>query len=169
MLKWAALDPMLLENGRDILYKSLDAPGIDDVALRMRKQMVEGGIIPEAQLTDKEREKIQQEMQAAQNQPPNPIDEATVMAIQAEAKRAIAEVEEKQARLQIDSQEQQRKMLETMAKIEQAQQKLEADIQKTQSETLENLREATGADAIISPDVAKAYTEVAEDMTDLRQ
>lgn len=164
MLKWAALDPMLLENGRDILYKSLDAPGIEDVAARIRKQMVENGIIPESQLTDKEREKIQQEMEAAQNQPPNPLDEATVAAIQAEAQRTLADIEDKQMRLALDAEEQQRKMMETMAKIEQAAAKLEADIQKTQSETLENLRDATGADAMVSPDVAGAFGEIAEDL-----
>ena len=103
---------------------------------------------------------------AAQNQQPDPMGEATIAAIMAEVKNTQSLMEERQLKMQLSIQEQERKMMETMAKIESNARKLESDIDKTDSETLKNLRSATGADAIINPNVAKAYNDVAEDMTE---
>jgi hypothetical protein len=164
--KWAAIAPELLQVGGDVLFSSMEQPGMDQIAERIREEKIRNGQIPESQLTDKERERIAQEMAAAQaQQQPSPIDQATVAAIMAEVQKSQAEIAERQERLALEAQEQQRKMMETMLKA----QKQEADIQKTQSETLENLRDATGADAIVSPSVAEAYQDVAQDMTEERR
>lgn len=157
---WATIDPSLVQENGDIVYGSMQEPGMSLIAERKRKAAIEAGQIPESQLTDKEREKILEQMQAQQNQPPNPLDQATVAAIMAEVQNLQSQAEERQSKMQIDMLEQQRKMFETMMKAE----KQEADIQKVQSETLENLKEATGADAIVSPSVAVAYNDVAQDI-----
>ena len=161
MTQWAALDPSLIAEGGDIIYGAMNQVGMKQLAERKRKAMVDAGLIPESQLTDEEREKIVQELQAQQaQQQPNPIDQATVAALMAEVQNIQSQAEERQAKLQIDMMEQQRKMMETMMKA----QKAEAETQKIQSETLENIYQATGADAIVSPDAAQAYQEVAQDL-----
>lgn len=173
--EWAALDPTILEEGKDIIYKSLNAPGVSDIAARVRKRMIAEGRIPEDQLTDDERDKIaneiQQQNEAEANQQPDPLQEATVQAILAQVQDAASLVEERQVKTQLAIEEQdrknveqQRKNEETLAKIEQAASINEANIQKVQSETLENLKDATGADAILNENVAVAYDEIAEDM-----
>ncbi len=161
MTEWAKIDPSILTEGSDIIYGSMNQPGMSQLAERKRKSMIEAGMIPESQLTDDEREKIAQQMQAQQDQQqPDPIDQATVSAIMAEVQNIQSQMEERQSQMQIAIMEQQRKMMETVLKA----QKQESDIQKTQSETLENLRDATGADAVVSPNVAKAYSDVSGDI-----
>jgi len=166
VMEWAVLDPSIIEEGKDIIYKSLDAPGVKDISSRVRKRMVAEGRVPEDQLTDDEKQKIAEEIQAAQeNQQPDPIGEATVQAILAEVQNLGSQVEERQVDMQVKLQEQSRKMLETMAKIEQAQAKLDSDIDNKDADTLVKLRDASGADAVINENVAEAYNDKAEDLT----
>ena len=162
MTQWAALDPSILQDGSDIIYGSMQEPGMKQISERRRKKMVDNGEVPLNQLTDEEKEKITQDIENAKaNNQPNPMDQATVAAIMAQVKDLNSQAEERQNKMQLDFMEQQRKMMETMMKA-QAQ---ESTIQKTQSETLENLKDATGAAAIVSPAAAKAYSDVAQDMT----
>lgn len=166
MTQWAALDPVLLEEGRDIIYSSMEAPGFDDVAARVRKRMIEQGRIPEDQLTDDERDKIQKEMEAAQNQPPNPDDQAVTQALNAQTQKLIADITKEQFELQLKAQEQERKDRDTDAKIADDQARLEADIDNKDASTLKMLKETSGADVIVSPDLAKAFSSKAEDIAD---
>ena len=164
--EWATLDPSIIEEGKDIIYKMLSSPGTNDIAARIRKRMIEEGRVLESELTEEERQKIQQEIAAQANQPPNPLDQATVQAVLAQTQDLLSKIDERQAKIEIALQEQQRKDLETAAKISNDAQKLETDIQKTQSETLENLKDASiGEDgAIISPSVANAYGDIAREI-----
>lgn len=167
MMSLAAIDPTLLEEGRDIFYNSMQAPGMGDIADRVRKVMVEQGRIPEDQLTDKEKEKIIQEMEQAQANPQtDPIGDATTAALNAEANKLNATAQAAQEKVRIDGQNADTKQAQAIAKIEMEREKLAADIQKIQSETLANLRDATGAEAIASPEVARAYNNVADDLAD---
>jgi hypothetical protein len=165
--EWAALDPSIIEEGKDIIYKSLDAPGVKDIASRIRKRMIAEGRIPEDQLTDDEKEKITQEIQAAkENQQPDPMSDATVQAILAEVKNIGSQIQERQVDMQVKLDEQERKTAETMGKLQQSQQKLDSDIDNKDADTLVKLREASGADAIINGNVAEAYNDKAEDLTE---
>lgn len=134
--------PAILDEGADILIKSMDAPYINQLSDRIRAQMVKTGRIPEPQLTDDERAKLQAEMEAAANQPPDPMQEATIQAImmevqkgQMEAQKSQVEMQEKMQSMQIKMMEQERKNLELQLKMAQG----EAGIQKTQAETIEKL------------------------------
>ncbi len=161
LTKWAQVDPSLLAEGGDIIYKNMQQEGMEQIAARKRKSMIEAGQIPEDQLTDEEREKIIKQTQDQQDQPPSEMDRATVGVLMAQMQELQSQSEERINKMQIDMLEQQRKMFETQLKA----QKQEADIQKVQSETLENLRDATGADAVINGSVANAYDDIAKEMS----
>lgn len=90
MLELMRIDPSVLEDGRDILIRSMDAPYVDQLADRVRAQMVREGRIPEAQLTDDEREKIMQDMQ---NQKPDPMQELTVEVIRGEIQKGMVQMQ----------------------------------------------------------------------------
>jgi len=81
----AAIDPTVLEEGKDILLKSMNEPGMEALAERVRQRMVLGGQIPETQLSDEEKELIA-------NQPPPEPDPVTV-ALQAEAEDRDDEIQ----------------------------------------------------------------------------
>jgi len=68
----AAIDPTIIEEGRDVLYKNVNAPGFDVLAERVRQKMLLSGQIPEDQMSDEEKEFL-----AAQPEPPpDPVEEA---------------------------------------------------------------------------------------------
>jgi len=56
IIEMAAIDPGIIEDGRDVLYKSLNGPGFDVLAERVRQKMLLSGQIPEDQMTDEEKE-----------------------------------------------------------------------------------------------------------------
>lgn len=128
MVKMAQVYPALLEMGGDVFAKSLDAPFVNQVAERIREDMIRKGMIPTTQLTEEEKAKIQEEMQ---NQQPDPMQEATVAMIAAETEKAMMEakakqvdmeakmasIEEKRAKMELAMAEQMRKSEETQAKI----------------------------------------------------
>lgn len=103
------VDPSIIESAKDILTKNVNAPGMKDVAARMRQQLFQAGLIPIDQMTDEER----RQAEAAAQQPPQP-DPNMVMA-QAEVEKAKADQMEVQRKTM---EQQQRHQLE-MAKIEQ--------------------------------------------------
>lgn len=134
MLEMASVVPGIVDAGADVIAKSLDAPYVEQVAERLRKQMIEQGRIPENQLTDDERAKIMQEMEQAQNQPPSPADQV----IMAETQRIVMETQKLHQQMQIDMMEQIRKMEESTAKIAQ----MMAATQKSQAEAVLSLTTA---------------------------
>ncbi len=69
-LDMAAIDPSFLQQGKDIMIKNLAVPGMDQMSERARIELLNNGMIPESQWTDEEREQIQAQQEAAQNQPP---------------------------------------------------------------------------------------------------
>jgi len=72
MIEMAAIDPTVIQEGKDILYKSVNAPGFDILASRARQNMILSGQIPEDELTDEEREFLE----AQPPPPPDPVTEA---------------------------------------------------------------------------------------------
>ena len=182
-LDLAALDPSILQTGKDILLKATQAPGMDLVADRIRPQLIDQGLIPEDQLTDEEKQQIQAAQEAANQNPPQP-DPALIIA-QAEMLKGQAEMqaqENKKTELQISVEkikaeiQGKDKKLESdlnvsAAKISQEDDKIALQAQKQQAdqefknremelktlnariEALEALTRAVGADAVISPQV----------------
>ena len=124
ILEMAAIDPSILQLGGDVLFNNITTPGMDKIAERKRIQLVKSGVIPESQLTDEEKQMVQQMGQ--QQQP-----DAMMVAAQAEMQKAEAAMGKVQltaqtesAKLQLKGQEQQLKSQKAMFEAQQAQQKL---------------------------------------------
>ncbi len=160
MVEVASIDPTIIEEGRDVLYKNMNAPGFDVLAERVRQKMVLSGQIPEEQMSDDEKEFL-----AAQPEPePDPV---------AEALRRQAEVEDD--KIQISAIEAARKDRELQAKIDNAQRdddrasmkeameqvKLAADTLNTHADTMNKIREAMGLETITGPGGVKAFIDQA--------
>lgn len=154
LLDIAGIYPGIMELGLDVLVKSLDAPYLDQLNDRVRSGMIDKGLIPVNQLTDEEKEKVQEQMQARQQ--PDPMEVATLEVIKTEIQKMMVEMQEKQNDVILKQMEQTRKNLETELK----RQKTEAEIQKIQSETVENLGESEFA----TPAVKSAANKVANDI-----
>lgn len=96
-----ALGPVI----QDVLFKQRTEPGMDVVAERLRVQAFNNGVIPETQWTDEEREQVQAQQAAAANQPPQ--QDPLMIAAQAEAQKAQAELQQaanKQTEVEITGQ-----------------------------------------------------------------
>lgn len=117
----AAIDPTVMELGRDIWFRNLNQPGMDDVASRARVIAISNGLVPQDQLTDEELAQ-QQEQQQNQQQQPDPM----MVAAEAEMQKAQADM----ANAQVKGQQAQ---FEQQVKIEQIsfeREKLQLEIQK---------------------------------------
>jgi hypothetical protein len=166
-LEMAAINPEISQRGMDIWLKNLSAPGMDLMAERFRKSLLEQDVIPLEQKTPEE----QQAAQQAAQQPPQP-DPNMVLA-QAEQGKAQAEQQNAQTKqqeaqlnaqvsiaqvqvdqdkvnlerekLQLDAQKfikgQDDKFNVDAAKISQGQQKLELDAQKMMNDFAMKLTE----------------------------
>lgn len=156
----AALDPSILEMGKDIWFNNMTVPGMDLMAERARMQMLSAGLIPEEQMTDEEKEAIAN----APEPEPDPIQVALEGEVQNESDRiellGIAEVRKereldlKEAKEQRDANE--ASMKESMEMIQAA-----ADELKTQAETLKLIREGLGLETITGPDGIQVFKEQA--------
>lgn len=134
ILEMGQVYPPFIEMGADIIAKSIDAPYVEQLAERFRKEKIDNGMIPESQLTDEERQKIMQEMERAAQQGPSALEQVAI----AESQKIMMEVQEKQQNMLVQMMEQQRKMEETAAKMAQ----IFAQTQKTQAETVRALTES---------------------------
>ena len=113
-LDMAAIDPSFLQQGKDILFKNLAIPGMDQMGERARVELLNAGLIPETQWTDEERQQIQAQQEAAQNQPPQ--EDPNLLIAQAEMVKGQADMtqaQNKQAEIQGT---QQLKMMELQLK-----------------------------------------------------
>lgn len=72
MVEVASIDPSIIEEGRDVLYKNMNAPGFDVLAERVRQRMLLSGQIPQEQMTDEEIEFLEAQPEPA----PDPIAQA---------------------------------------------------------------------------------------------
>lgn len=135
LLAYAAIDPSVIQQGGDVILKTIDAPLVDQIAARKRAAMLQQGMIPVDQMTEEEKEQAQAAAQAPQ-QP----DPAMVMA-QAEMIKAQADMlaqQNKQAEIQLKAGDLQRKSYETMIN----EQKAAADIGNTNADTINKLAQA---------------------------
>ena len=148
ILEIGQVDPTIIQSSADILTKSINSPGMDQVAERIRRRLFMAGEIPPEQMTDEEK----QEMQALQNQPPQ--EDPMMVAARAEEAKAQADLldaqtkqMETQGNIQIKSQELQVRSFEAETK------RFEAEIKK--AEAIAGIKKS-GADAAKSLAEAEA-------------
>ena len=192
MLEIAQYLPEVLQQGSDIIFNAMDDPGADQMAERSRLQLFQAGMIPEEQMTEEEKAKMQEMSQ--QEQAPDPM----MVAAEAEMAKAEAEMAKVQIqgqkneleaqKIQLAAQRDQMKLMEEQQKMALAAQKMEVDTAFAQfkeqressmndmklvreaAETLKIMREATGADAIITPEGIEAYqtqVEIVEEQQEM--
>ena len=146
----ASIDPTIIELGRDVLYKNMNAPGMDILSDRVRQKMVLNGEIPEDQLTDEEKELLESQPEPA----PDPVTVALERQAEAEDDkiqlagitevRRDKEADARIAKLEADAARDSLKL--AMEQITQA-----ADVLNTQAASWKLMREALGVDSITGP------------------
>jgi len=101
IIEMAKVDPSIMQIAGDIMMQNVNSPGADQIAERKREQMMKAGMIPLSQLTDEERQQMQQQAQT-QGQQPDPasiLAQAEMTKAQAEMMRAQIEQAKAQAEL----------------------------------------------------------------------
>lgn len=96
-----SIDPTVMQVAKDIMVANIPAPGMDQLGRRLRQQAFQSGIIPFEDMTDEEKQKMQQ----AQSQPPQ--EDPMMVAARAEEAKAQADLvdaQTKQAQVQGDIQ-----------------------------------------------------------------
>lgn len=155
----AQVAPELLQLGGDIFAKSVNAPGMNMLADRIRAMNLQKGIIPFDQMTDEE----QQQAQAAAQQPQQP--DPNMLIGQAELLKAQTQQQE----AQVDAQIRQTELQLKNRQLDQAEMKMVMDQQSKQlrdiAETMKAIREAMGAQAIMSPAATVAFDQQAQRLT----
>ena len=76
----AEIDPSIIQEGKDIWYGNLNSPGMDLLAERARMNMLMAGLIPPSQMTDEEKELLQNQ--------PEPEPDPVALALEREADNA---------------------------------------------------------------------------------
>lgn len=166
----AQVDESIMQIGGDVLLNSVSAPGMDDIAFRKRRQMLQAGLIPQEQMTDEEKQFMVQQSQNNQNNMSN-IDKANLMIAEAEMKKAEGKNQETLLKIQLE--EQKLRLKEFELKFKQQETEVRTSMQasaemakliKMQAETLKTIKDAMGADAVVSDTVVQAFTEQANDL-----
>lgn len=163
----AALDPTIIQQGKDVWLSNLSVPGMDALAERARKIMFESGQIPDSQMTEEEKEKAQQMIADAEANPPehSPMDIALIEQTQANTADVQSRVQERQDKTMLEAE----KLRQKEREMEAQERKELIDMLKTQAETLKLIREAMGVDAVVGPQTAKAYSNQADEVIEAQE
>jgi hypothetical protein len=124
----AAIDPTIMELARDVWFRNINQPGMEDVADRARAVAIRNGTIPQEQLTDEELQAIEQQQQNQQQQP-----DPMMVAAEAEMQKAQADMataQNKSQELQINAQLESAKIELEREKVELQRQQQDLDVQK---------------------------------------
>lgn len=166
------IDPTMIMMNSDILLNSQETPGMKLAAERARAKLIKEGVIPEWQLTDEEKERIDAAMAQAAANPPPP--DPMMVAAQAEAdkakaqsdkaqydmQRSLYELQQKQQQIDFD---QQKQKLELMA----SQQADSVKMLKDLVDILKGIKDAQGM--VPSPKVSQVYDQQAEVVSDAQE
>lgn len=96
MLKIAGVAPGIMELGMDVFLQSSDSPKMEVLAERVRESMIQQGRIPESQLTDDEKAKLEEQRAIAAQQPSEPTPEEKIGEAElGKARATIADTESK--------------------------------------------------------------------------
>lgn len=130
LLKYAQVDPAVVQQAGDVMLKAIDAPLVDQIAERKRAQMLQAGLIPVSQMTEEEQAVMAQRMQ----QPQQPSVEQIL------AQAELMNAQNDQAKLQLNSQLEAAKLQMKAQEQELARMKLE--LQAIQDDRKQTLTEA---------------------------
>jgi len=158
---YAQVDPTILQLGGDVLLNNINAPGMNKLAARKRRQMVLGGLIPPDELTDEEKKLLEEQSKDGNM---TPTDRANLMIAQAELENAQGKNQERTLKLQLEEMKLQlaaqkdrdNRMLAAMKSLNEQ--------VKLQAETLKLIREASGIEVIATPSVARAFDSQAREL-----
>ena len=175
LLEAGKINPAIIQLSADVLLNNMQGRGMDKIVERMRFQMLQGGLIPETQMTDEEKEYMAKKAAEAK---PDPIAEANLGIAQAELEKARADtadtqskIEERDGKMELQIQELILKNKETNQKMiadqEEREMKRQAAMQdlvlglagqlKTQAETLGIIKDVIGAESIASPGLVDTF------------
>jgi hypothetical protein len=124
----AAIDPTIMELARDVWFRNINQPGMDDVADRARAIAIRNGTIPQEQLTDEELQAIEQQQQSQQQQP-----DPMMVAAEAEMQKAQADMataQNKSQELKINAQLESARIVLEREKVALQRQQQDLDVQK---------------------------------------
>lgn len=170
----ATVIPGLAEITADIQLKNIPTPGMDLAAERVRQRLFQSNLIPESQMTDEEKEQLQQ----AQQQPKEPSPEDVIAKaeedrVRAETADTISKTQERAKKLELQEltlalkkQSQDVAHQNELIKANIDGQKQIFEVLNLQAQTLKTLREASGVDAITGPHVIESFVQQAETITD---
>jgi hypothetical protein len=158
-LRMGEVDPSFIAQGKDIMVGQLNAPGMSDMKDRIREQMIMAGQIPEEQMSEEEKAKVQQMQANQEGQPPTPeqmIGEAELIKAQTDQQTAQFDQQVKQVELQ------------------QAQQKLDMEREKIRMQSESDgfkagkILHETGLQADkMEADITSKYVESVKKMADM--
>ncbi|MCK5360345.1 MAG: hypothetical protein KAJ95_06940 [Gammaproteobacteria bacterium] len=163
----AALDPSIIEQGKDLWLSNLNVPGMDLLAERSRKQMLEAGIIPDSQMTEEEKEKAQAIIDAAKANPPqpDPVQLAILEQTQANTADIQSKMQDRADKVALEAEKlrlaEQKQGMELQQQIFDQNTSI-VDALNTQADTLKTLKEAMGIDTIVGPTNTEAYKQQAD-------
>ena len=152
----AALDPTILQQGKDIFLSNTNAPGMDLVAERIRKGMFERGEIPDSQMTDEEKEKAQAMIEEANANPPQPsaMDQAIMEQTQANTADIQSKAQERADKTGIEAEKLRQNEIKMVMDAQEKDREQDAkerkemfDMIKTQAETLKIISESMAPQA----------------------
>lgn len=162
ILEMAQVYPGLIEMGLDVLLRNTTTPGMDTLADRARKQLLDGGMIPIEEMTDDEKmalvKKLIESSQNPQVDPAMLIGQAELISAQTEAAKEQRQGMMEGLKAMVENRKQDREDIKEMRAGFEAQNKALLDL----TTMLKNLKDATGAQQVISPTVAGAYQQTAQ-------
>ncbi len=169
-------DPTIVQDHKDVFMGSIDLPGMDKIAARERHKLLMAGGLLESELTDEERQKLQELSQ--QPKEPDPMQkiadaelrtaEAKATSAQVDAQATLIKYEQAQQKMDFEQEIQRIKAIEEKQKSAFDRQEQMVDILNKMADTMNKIYQSTGADSIVSPDAAMAYQETAENMVDIQ-
>lgn len=180
MARWmdilADKDPTIIQDNKDLFLSSIELPGMEKAAARARLKLLVSGGIPESELTDEERQMLEQ--MAQQPKEPDPMQkvaeaelakaEAGVRKVEIEAQTALIKAEQTQQKMDFEQELQRIKAIEERQKSAFDRQEQMVDILNKMADTMNKIFQSTGAEAIVSHDAATAYNETAQKMVDIQ-
>lgn len=165
----AAIDPTILQTGKDIWFANMPVPGMDVMAKRARAQMLQQGLIPVEEMSDEEKQKLQQAQQAqGQQQDPNMLA-AQAMIMEQQVSAEELQVRQEEARTKRMAQElKQKEYARDMLLLESEMNKNNAAAMESIAGAHKKLGESGLANTEAATAGVDAYNNVADDLIETR-
>ncbi len=166
------IDPTVMQVGKDIMVSNIAAPGMDQLARRLRKQAFQAGLVPQEDMTEEEIA----ESQAMQQQPPQEDPNMVLArAEEAKAQAEMANAQTKQAESQATAQIKQGELMLSAEKLAVDKYSAETDRIRAINEQIETEAKIKGHIAGAAKDLSLAEAQDIENdsimsgITDLMQ